>query len=144
MTSTNKTIPTPADVATYIAKLADQQQRSDASVLCDLMQNATGQPPVMWGPSIIGFGLIHYKYDSGREGDMPAVGFAARKGTLVIYGLGAQDHPDDIARLGKLKTGKGCVYVKSLATIDQGVLSELIAAAYAQRSNGLRDMGRLS
>ena len=84
------------------------------------------------GPSIVGFGSLHYRYDSCREGDTMRIGFAARKGTLVIYGLGETPGRDDLlARLGKHSIGKGCVYIKRLADVDAAVLEELIAASLA-------------
>jgi hypothetical protein len=95
------------------------------------MARATGEPPKMWGSSIVGFGRYHYRYDSGREGDAGAVGFSPRAKELVLY-LAAHSEraPDLLARLGKHKEGKCCVYVKSLADVDEAVLEELLADSY--------------
>ena len=134
----NKTKPTKLSVAAFISKLADQTQRSDAKSLIKLMQSAAGEKPKMWGPSIIGFGSYHYRYDSGREGDMPVIAFSPRKAATVLYGMnGASDSEALRAKLGKHTTGKGCLYIKKLADVDPQVLQALIvksvAAARAKR-----------
>jgi hypothetical protein len=128
----NKTKPTAINVAAYIAALTDEIRRADALALVKLMQSATGEEPKMWGPSIIGFGSYHYTYDSGREGDMPLVGFSPRKPATVLYGMrGAANAEALLARLGKHTSGKGCVYIKKLSDVDQKVLSELIVKSVA-------------
>lgn len=122
----NKTKATKASVADYIAALPDESKRNDAKALVKMMKAITGEPAKMWGPSIIGFGSLHYVYDSGREGDMPLLAFSPRKPAIVLYGLrGAKDADAKIARLGKVTTGKGCVYVKKLADIDMAALEKL-------------------
>jgi hypothetical protein len=111
----NKTKPTKVSVSAFIDALTDETKRADAKVLVKLMQSATGEKPKMWGPSIIGFGSYHYKYESGREGDMPIAGFAPRKGATVVYGLtGFSDSEALRAKLGKHTTGVGCLYIRSL------------------------------
>ena len=138
-TSENKTRPTTSSPAAYIAALTDPTRRSDAKVLIQLMQRASGEKPVMWGPSIIGFGSCHYKYDSGREGDMPLIGLSPRKAASVLYGLlGPSDAGDLLAKLGKHSTGKGCLYIKKLADIDPRVLETLIRSAIAHHRAGAR------
>jgi hypothetical protein len=131
----NKTKPTEVSVAAFVDALTDQAQRADARALVKLMQSATREKPKMWGPSIIGFGSYHYKYESGREGDAPLVGFSPRKAALVLYGLGsfsATDPSDPMrSRLGKHTTGKGCIYIKKLADVDPKVLETLIAKCIA-------------
>lgn len=128
----NKTKQTAVSVAAYIAALADETKRADALELVKLMQSATGEEPKMWGPSIIGFGSYHYTYDSGREGDMPLVGFSPRKPAFVLYGMrGAGNAEALLARLGKHTTGKGCVYIKRLSDVDLKVLKELIVKSVA-------------
>src|SRR5713226_6648744 len=128
----NKTRPTKASVAAFIDALTDQTKRADAKVLVKLMQSATGEKPKMWGPSIIGFGSYHYTYDSGREGDMPLVGFSPRKAATVLYiHTGFSDHPALLAKLGKHTTGKGCLYIKKLADVDQKVLEEMVVKSVA-------------
>lgn len=128
----SKTRPTPQSVEAFIAAVPDAGKRADAQVLVDLMQKATGEPPVLWGPSIIGFGSYHYRYDSGREGDSPIVGFSPRKASLVIYVMtGFQDAGELLARLGRHTTGKSCLYVKRLADVDMAVLATLVTRSVA-------------
>jgi hypothetical protein len=128
----NKTKQTAVSVDAYIGALAGETRRADAAALVKLMQSATGEKPKMWVPSIIGFGSYHYTYDSGREGDMPLVGFSPRKPATVLYGMrGASNSDALLARLGKHTTGKGCVYIKKLSDVDQKVLKELIVKSVA-------------
>ena len=123
----NKTKPTPQSVAEYIATLPEPARRADAETLLRLMQNAMSEEPKMWGPSIIGFGTYHYKYETGREGEMPVVAFSPRKPATVLYGLRAStDAEAMLEKLGKHTTGKGCVYIKKLADVDQKILAEMI------------------
>ena len=122
----NKTKETAASVDAYIAAVADPNQRADAEKICALMQRLSGEPAKMWGPSIIGFGSYHYRYDSGREGEMCRIGFSPRKGQTVLYLIdGFEGQPELMARLGKHKTGKSCLYVKRLSDIDEAVLEDL-------------------
>src|SRR5271163_3948698 len=126
----NKTKPTQLSVAAYIGAIADETKRADAKALVKLMQNATGEKPKMWGPSIIGFGSYHYKYDSGREGDMPLIGFSPRKPATVLYNLiSASDSKVLLPKLGKHTTGKGCLYIKKLADVDKHVLEAMVVKA---------------
>jgi hypothetical protein len=128
----NKTKPTKLSVAAFIAALTDATKRADAKTLVKLMQSATGEKPKMWGPSIIGFGSYHYKYESGREGDMPVIGFSPRKAANVLYGMaGPSDSKALLAKLGKYTTGKGCLYIKKLADVDQQVLEAMAFKAVA-------------
>jgi len=130
----NKTKPTAVSAASFIAALPDPDRRADAKALVKLMQGATGEKPKMWGPSIVGFGLYHYTYDSGRQGDMPLIGFSPRKAAMVLYGLGISGGANPLlAKLGKHSTGKGCLYIKTLADVDQTVLAKLIAKAAAAK-----------
>jgi len=130
----NKTKPNELSVTSFIESISDKQRRSDAMELVELMQSATGEKPKMWGGAIIGFGSHHYTYDSGREGDMPAVGFSPRKAATVLYGLrGFGDAEAMLARLGKHTTGKGCVYVKKLADVDRKVLRTMIVKSFAAK-----------
>ncbi len=126
----NKTIETDADVAAFVAAVADPGQRADAAALIAMMSAASGAPPRMWGPSIIGFGSYQYRYDSGREGTSLRIGFAPRKGKTVIYGLGSQI--DDFEKLGKVTTGKGCLYIRRLNEIDQTALRKMIEQSLAE------------
>lgn len=127
----NETTQTEADVAAFVAAVPDAAQRADADALIATMSRLSGEPPRMWGPSIIGFGTLHYRYASGREGDTLRVGFAPRKGQTVLYGLGIERNAALVARLGKVKTGKGCLYVKRLSDVDIAVLEALIADGLA-------------
>lgn len=128
----NKTKPTTVRVAAFIDEIADKTRRADAKALVELMQEVTGEPPKMWGPSIIGFGSCHYQYDSGREGDMPIAGFSPRKAATVIYILTGEHGTDALlAKLGKHTIGKSCLYIKKLADVDQAVLKTLIVKSVA-------------
>lgn len=132
MTSENKTKPTNADVLEFLAtKVDNDQQRQDSELLIDIMQKISGEPPVMWGPNIIGFGKSHYKYESGREGDVPVLGFSPRKGKLSLYITDdATKYPEIRERLGKHKISKACIYINKLADVDRNVLEELISAGF--------------
>ena len=130
----NKTKPTKASVAGFIGAIADDTRRADARALVKLMQAVAGEKPKMWGPSIIGFGSCHYAYESGREGDMPLVGFSPRKPATVLYGLkGFPGSEAFLARLGPHKEGGGCGYVKKLADVDPKVLKEIVVKAVAAK-----------
>ena len=123
----NKTKASKSSVAAFIAALTDQTRRADAQALLKLMQSATSEKPKMWGPSIIGFGSYHYRYDSGREGDMPVIAFSPRKAATVLYNMGGFSGSEALrAKLGKHTTGKGCLYIKKLADVDQQVLETLV------------------
>jgi hypothetical protein len=128
----NKTKPTTASVTAYIDAVTDPIRRSEAKELIQLMRRVSGEKPKLWGPSIVGFGKYHYRYDSGREGDMPLVGFSPRKAALVLYGLlGHGDTKALLAKLGNHTTGKGCLYIKKLADVESTVLERLIKNAVA-------------
>jgi hypothetical protein len=130
----NKTKPTRVSVAAYIAALTDEPKRTDAKALVTMMQAASGEKPQMWGPSIIGFGSYHYKYESGREGDMPIIAFSPRKAAIVLYiAAGLSGSKALVKKLGKHSMGKGCLYMKRLADVDETVLKKLVANAVAER-----------
>jgi hypothetical protein len=140
--SDNKTKATKFSVATFIDAVTDPVRRADAKALVKLMQNAAGEKPRMWGPSIIGFGSYHYKYESGREGDMPVVAFSPRKAATVLYGVtGFSDAKALLAKLGKHSTGKGCLYIKKLADVDQHTLEALIAKSLAEKRSKVNVAG---
>lgn len=128
----NKTKATKVSVAAFIDGISDASRRADAKALVKLMQKAAGEKPKMWGASIIGFGSYHYTYDSGREGDMPVVAFSPRKAATVLYGL--SDAEALLPKLGKHTRGKGCLYIKKLADVDQKILETMVAKAVAGRS----------
>ncbi len=124
-----KTRATEVKAADFIAAVPDPVRRADAEIVCEMMARLTGDEPRMWGPSIIGFGSYRYKYDSGRSGEMCRIGFSPRKAELVLYVLdGNADQSDILARLGKHKTGKGCLYIRRLADVDADVLEAIVRA----------------
>lgn len=124
-----KTKATEVKVADFIAAVPDETRRADAGIVCAMMARLTGEEPRMWGPSIIGFGSYRYTYDSGRSGEMCRIGFSPRKAELVLYLLdGNAEQGDVLARLGKHRTGKGCLYIRKLAEVDANVLEELVRA----------------
>ncbi len=126
----NKTVPTGASVAEFLASVDAPARREDCRNVMALMQEATGEPPVMWGPSIIGFGAYHYRYATGREGDMPLVGVSPRKRALALYIMpGFADYGALLRRLGKHRTGKSCLYINKLADVDMSVLRQLVRAS---------------
>jgi hypothetical protein len=120
--------PTDADVDAYLDALPDERRRAEARTLAGLMADVTGERPVMWGPSIVGFGTYHYRYASGREGDSPVAAFAPRAREHVVYLVsGFEDrYAKDVAALGPHRTGKGCLYLKSLDGVDLDVLRRLV------------------
>lgn len=127
----NKTTANDGDVGTFLSTIADEGRRRDAHLLVDLMRDVTGQPPVLWGASIIGFGSRHYRYASGREGDTAAVGFSPRKARSVLYLTGELGQYEDLlARLGPHTTGKGCLYLKRVDEADQRALREIVDLSY--------------
>lgn len=122
-----KTKKTEASVEDFLNDIADQTVREDCRKIAGLMQKATGAEPQMWGASIVGFGSLHLKYESGRELDWMEIGFSPRKANLTLYlTYGAHTEPELLAKLGKHKTGQGCLYVKRLSDIDEEVLEQLI------------------
>ncbi|HEY3177206.1 MAG TPA: DUF1801 domain-containing protein [Candidatus Polarisedimenticolia bacterium] len=125
-----KTKRTDASVDDFLKGIADDTRRQDCRTLLRIMKQTTGAEPEMWGPSIVGFGSCHYRYASGREGDWPLTGFAPRKQDLTLYlTVGFDRYRSILARLGKHKTGKACLYIKRLADVDMTALQELITAA---------------
>lgn len=134
--STNKTQPTFINPEDFIKSINHPQRIADGLVLLKMMEEITGHPPKMWGPSIIGFGTYHYKYASGREGDFLAVGFSPRKTALSIYIMsGFTEYDELMQKLGKFTTGKSCLYVKQLSDIQLDVLKELILKSYLYITN---------
>jgi hypothetical protein len=128
----NKTQETAASVEDFLAAIPDATRRADCQTVCDLMREVTGLEPKMWGPSIVGFGNYHYKYDSGHEGDCFLCGFSPRKAALSLYLAGGVDGVADLLpKLGTYKTGKSCLYVKWLDDIDQGVLRKIVKRGVA-------------
>jgi hypothetical protein len=128
----NKTQATVTRVEDFVTGIADENQRADARSLIALMTRLSGKPATMWGPSIIGFGRYRYRYDSGREGEMCRIGFSPRKGQTVLYLIdGFEGHAELMAKLGKHKTGKSCLYVKRLSDIDLVALEDMCRSSLA-------------
>ena len=127
-----KTKPTDVSAESHIAAIADEQQRNDAQTLVTLMRRVTKQRPRMWGPSIVGFGSYHYKYASGHEGDSALAAFAVRGSELVVYiAEGFEGRDALLAKLGKHRSGKVCVYIRRVADVDLKVLEKLVARSVA-------------
>lgn len=135
-----KTRPTDASVEAFIAAIPDEKKRLDAQKLIDIFREITNEKPVMWGPSIIGFGSQRLKYASGQELDWPIIGFSPRKANLVLYLSldGYAKYDDLLSKLGKHSTGKACLYIKRISDVDENVLRELITASvkHAKRQAG--------
>lgn len=126
----NKTQPTGEPVEAFLARVADPQRRADCATVLAMMRRASGVEPVMWGSSIVGFGLYQYRYASGRTGDWPVIGFSPRKNDLTLYlmpGLAGQEAL--LAKLGKHKTGVSCLYLKRLSDVDLPTLEALVEDA---------------
>lgn len=127
----NKTKATKQSAEEFLAAIPDEARRADAQRLAALLAEVTGEPAVMWGASIVGFGAYHYRYDTGREGDAAAVSFSPRKANLTLYlADGTESHRDLLADLGPHTTGKACVYLKRLDDVDVDVLRRLVRASY--------------
>lgn len=134
--ATNKTQPNNSNVNAFLDSVAEDKKRADSFKLLKIMQEITNESPKMWGSSIIGFGNYHYKYESGREGDFFIVGFSPRKQNLTLYIMpGFERYEKLMADLGKYKTGKSCLYIKSLDDVDMKILKELISDSVSYMNN---------
>ena len=130
----NKTKATDVSVESYLSAIEDDTRRTDCETLARLITKATQEQPTMWGTSIVGFGSYHYKYDSGREGDSPLIGYSSRKGDITLYLESSfPGYEEFLSKLGKHKTGKGCLYIRQLSDVDQNVLKQLIVDSVAER-----------
>ena len=130
----NKTKPTSASVESFIAGLENHRRRADALTALKIYKEVTGLPPVMWGPSIVGFGTHHYMYDSGRQGILPAASYSPRKANMTFYVGGKTEGAEALyARLGKHMTSVTCLYITKLDDVNLEVLREIIAREYAQK-----------
>lgn len=126
-----KTIPTEVKVEDFIKNLEDESQKEGCWTLIKIMSEVTGKEAKMWGPAIIGFDQYHYKYESGREGDMPRLAFSPRKGKFVVYGEWNFDE-EIFERLGKFKTGQVCLYITRMSDVNVEVLAELLTKTYKE------------
>jgi hypothetical protein len=128
MATEAKTQPTNQDPVAFLDRIEDPQRRADCHAVLAMMQKATGAPPVMWGAAIVGFGCYRYKYASGHSGEWPVIGFSPRKNDLTLYLMpGFETQGALMAKLGKHKTGKSCLYLKRLSDVDRPTLETLIA-----------------
>lgn len=133
----NKTRPTSASVDNFIATIDNPRRRADALTALAMYEEVTGLPPVMWGPAIVGFGSLHYTYDSGREGDMPAAGFSPRKAKMTFYvGDKFEGAAALFRKLGKHKKSVACLYINKLDDVDLEVLREIVARQFARDWEG--------
>ncbi len=130
-----KTKVNTASVTDFLNGIKDETKRADSFEILKMMQQVTKQEPKMWGSSIVGFGNYHYKYESGREGDWFVIGFSPRKQELTLYGMGNWLESDLLKKLGKYKTGKGCLYIKKLEHVDTKVLKEMLRQAVTTAKN---------
>jgi hypothetical protein len=127
----NKTRETAISPNEYLGGITDHEKKKDALVLLSMMEKITGKNPIMWGPSIVGFGKVHYEYASGHSGDIPICGFSARKQQFSLYlSCNLEDYKDLLDKLGKHKTGKGCLYIKKLKDTNLKVLESLIKKTF--------------
>ena len=127
----NKTKPTSVSVDEFLATVSERRQQ-EARTLIAVLQKISGEKPVMWGPSIIGFGMQHYKSEAGREGDMPILGFSPRKASLTIYFYeGFDRYASELKKLGKHKTSASCLYINKLADIDMNTLESMLRLSYS-------------
>ncbi len=134
-----KTRPTDADVDAFLDAVPDGRRRADARRVGDLLHEVTGEPPVLWGTSIVGFGSTHLRYATGRELDWPVVAFSPRKGATTVYLVdGFEDRTDLLERLGPHSTGRSCLYLKRLDDVDLDVLRELVTASVRAARGGAR------
>ena len=131
-----KTRPTAVSVDAFLDGVGHPGRRADGKAVRAMMERVTGQPAVMWGPSIVGFGTYHYRYASGHEGDMCRVGFSPRSANLVLYTGGFPDYEALLAKLGKHKRSKACLYLTKLADVDMDVLEEIVRRTYAASQDG--------
>lgn len=123
----NKTFETESSVDDYLNAISDKKRKHDCKKLVEIFTDKTGLPAKMWGPAIIGFGSYHYKYESGHEGDAPLAGLSSRANAITLYLDSVFENRDELlAKLGKFKTSKACIYVKKLDDIDTDVLAEMI------------------
>lgn len=133
LTRDRKTQPTDGDVQAYLADVPDERRRTDAAEMVALLREVTGDQPHMWG-TIIGFGRVRYTAKDGKTRETMAIGLAARRSALVLYGVtGHGSSVDLLSRLGPHSTGTGCLYVKRLDVLDRGVLRDLVAGAWAAK-----------
>jgi hypothetical protein len=134
----NKTKPSKKSAAEFINSIKDKEMKSDCLKLASIMKKATGEGPVMWGASVVGFGNVHYVYKSGREGDWMKTAFAPRKKNLTVYIFpGLEEYKQDMVKLGKYKTGMSCLYIRRLSDVDIKVLERIIVKSVKRFKSGV-------
>lgn len=134
MKSKNKTVETEASVIDYLQTISDDKRRQDCLVIIDIMKKQSGYEPKMWGSAIVGFGSYHYKYESGREGDAPLIGFSNRANAISLYLSSNFEKRDELlSKFGKHKSSKACIYVKKLEDVDQEILNEMVKKSLATK-----------
>lgn len=134
MAAKNKTTLNDESVDGFLQKVPDEKKRKDCFELAALIKDVSGQEPKMWGTAIVGFGSYHYKYESGREGDSPVVGFSPRKNAISVYLMGGLAPIEKLLeKLGKHKTGKGCLYINNLADIDKSVMKKIVDSSFRKK-----------
>lgn len=127
MAKKNKTVETQAGVEEFLDAIEPEQKRDDCRAIAKMMAEVSSEPARMWGSSIVGFGTYHYEYESGRTGDICRMGFAPRKANIVLYLNGiVRNHDAELRKMGKVKTGKGCIYINKLNEIDTTILKQLM------------------
>lgn len=125
----NKTTENQNSITDYLATIKDEKKRNDCSAIIDLITEHTGFEPKMWGTSIVGFGIYHYRYESGHEGSAPLIGLSARANAITLYLSNVKEKEDLLKKLGKYKMGKGCVYIQKLEDIDTKILTRMITSS---------------
>ncbi len=130
----NKTIETQASVAGFLKAIKDEKRRKDFSAIVDLITEHTGLEPKMWGTSIVGFGVYHYKYESGREGEAPLAGMASRANAITLYlGSNFDKREELLSKFGKHKIGGGCIHIQKLEDVDTGILIKMVKNSIKHR-----------
>lgn len=128
----NKTQLTDGSVDSFLAHVEPESRHTDAVALCEMMERVSGEAAMMWGPAIVGFGSRHYRYESGREGDICRIGFSPRKAQFALYGCALDSQAELVNRLGTHTRGSGCLYIKKLADVDVGILEQLLRGGFGR------------
>ncbi|HYQ86944.1 MAG TPA: DUF1801 domain-containing protein [Bacteroidota bacterium] len=129
----NKTVETQNSVAGFLTTIKDKEKRKDFSTIIDLIVQHTGLEPKMWGTSIVGFGIYHYKYESGHEGSAPLAGIASRTNAITLYLSNFDKKEELLSKFGKHKTGGGCIYIQKLEDIDTSILTKMVKKSIEYR-----------
>ena len=136
----NKTTETQNNVADFLTTITDEKKRQDFSAIIKLITEHTGFEPKMWGTSIVGFGIYHYKYESGHEGSAPLAGIASRANAITLYLSNFDKKEELLSKFGKHKTGKGCIYIQKLEDIDDSILTKMVKNSIEHRKKQYPDL----